>query len=532
MNGKRPTIASLHGIVAAAHPLAAQAGARILQEGGNAFDAAVATAAAIGVVEPFMSGLFGNGMATVRAMGQPIRALQFRAGVPLSFPLGRYGKREEMYRGPMATTGPGNLAGWAELLRSHGRKSLAEALAPAIRLARDGFAMIGYNVAGANNSAKDLVKYPFFDEWSRVHTGGAGSVSEGFVLRQPELADTFEAIAAHGIGHLYGGKLGQTIVDFLASQGGCLMMADIEAAQNNVWAEPLVARYRDLEVHVPSPPSQAFQFLLGLRILDGFGLAHLAHNGEAHLDIVWRAIRLAAGARINAGNPAPSLLAELLGDASVDALRQRCADGVPVEGPTEQWIAPPVEKVAGQHTTSLSVADNEGNIVCLTQSLGAMYGNGMIVPGTGVCLNNGLYWGELDPRSPNHLIPGGALMTSVSPSLSTRGGMPVLALGTPGSYGITQTQTQAMVHHVDFGLGLQDAIEAPRARLWDGRRVQAESRIDANVLDALRARGHEVEAPSAWTVAVGGMQGIAINPATGVMTGGADPRREGYVVPA
>lgn len=531
MDGHRPTIASLHGLVAAAHPQAAAAGARILAAGGNAFDAAVATAAAIGVVEPFMSGLFGNGMATVRAAGQPIRALQFRAGVPKSFPLGRYGRREEMYRGPMATTGPGNLAGWAELLRAHGTMSLAEVLAPAIRLARDGFALIRFNVAGTNSSAKDLANHPFFAAWNRIHTGGAGQVREGFVLRQPELADTFEAIAAHGIGHLYGGRLGQTIVDHLASQGGCLTMADIAAAQHTPWTEPVSVAYRDLAVHVPAPPSQAFQLLLGLRILDGFDLAGLAHNGADHLDLVWRAIRLAAGTRINAGNPDPDRLAALLSEPSIDALRQRCADGVAVEGPTEQWIAPPSETVAGQHTTSLSVADRAGNIVCLTQSLGAMFGNGMVVPGTGVCLNNGLYWGELDPRSPNHLIPGGALMTSVSPSIATRAGVPVLSLGTPGSYGITQTQTQAMVHHIDFGLGLQDAIEAPRARLWDGRRVQAENRIAAEVRAELCERGHDVEAPSAWTHAVGGMQGIAIDPATGVMTGGADPRREGYVVP-
>ncbi len=531
MDGKRPTIASLHGVVAAAHPQAAAAGARILAAGGNAFDAAVATAAALGVVEPFMSGLFGNGMATVRAAGGPIRCLQFRAGVPKSFPLGRYGRREEMYRGAMATTGPGNLAGWAELLRCHGRLSLGEALAPAIRLARDGFALIGFNVAGVNSSAKDLAKHPFFPEWNRVHTGGAGSVKEGFVLHQPELADTFEAIASLGPYHLYGGRLGQTIVEHLAAMGGCLTMADIEAAQHTPWADPISVGYRDLEVHVPPPPSQAFQLLLGLRVLDGFDLAGLPHNGVRHLDLVWRAIRLAAGTRINAGNPSPDLLAALLADASIDALRQRCADGVPVEGPTEQWIAPPAEKVAGQHTTSLSVADAAGNLVCLTQSLGAMFGNGMVVPGTGVCLNNGLYWGELDPRSPNHLIPGGALMTSVSPSIATRAGEPVLALGTPGSYGITQTQTQALVHHIDFGLPLQDAIEAPRARLWDGRRVQAENRIAPEVRGELCELGHDVEAPSAWTHAVGGMQGIAIDPATGVMTGGADPRREGYVVP-
>ncbi len=531
MDGIRPTIASLHGIVAASHPQAAAAGAQILAAGGNAFDAAVAVAAVLGVVEPFMSGLFGNGMATVRPAGGPIRALQFRAGVPRAFPLGRYGKREEMYRGPMATSAPGNLAGWDALLKAHGTLSLAEALAPAIRLARDGFALIDYTAFGINGSAKELAPYSFFEDWSRVYTGGRGAVRAGEVLRLSELADTFEAIAAHGIGHLYGGALGQRIVDHLRGLGGCLSMADIEAAQHVAWTTPLSAPYRDLMVHVPRPPSQAFQMLIGLRILDGFDVGSLPFLGVEHLDLVWRAARLAAGARIEAGNPKPELLARLLEDEAIARLRARCADGVVISGPAEQWVAPPEGRVAGQHTTSLSVSDRAGNLVCLTQSLGALFGNGVVVPGTGVCLNNGLYWGELDPRSPNHLIPGGELMTSVAPSLATRGGVPVLALGTPGSYGISQTQTQVMVHHVDYGMALQAAIEAPRARLWDGVRVQAESRIEASVIEALRARGHAVETPSAWTSAVGGMQGISIDPASGVMTGGADPRREGYVVP-
>lgn len=530
MDGVRPTIASVHGLVAASHPAAAAVGAQILSAGGNAFDAAVATAAAVGVVEPFMSGLFGNGMAIVRPAGGAIRSLQFRAGVPLQFPLGRYSTREELYRGPMATSAPGNLAGWDALLRAHGTRSLAEVLAPAIRLARDGFPLIGFNIASTNKVALELARYDFFEDWNRIHTGGQGQVEFGFVLRQPELADTFEAIAAHGIDHLYGGALGARIVAHLASRGGCLTMADIERARHAVWTDAVSAPYRNLVVHVPRPPSQAFQMLLGLRILDGFDVSALPFLGVEHLDLVWRAVRLAAGARIAAGNPSAERLAALLTEESVARLRARCADGAAVSGPTEQWLAPPVGKVAGQHTTSLSVADRAGNIVCLTQSLGTLYGNGMVVPGTGVCLNNGLYWGELDPRSPNHLIPGGELMTSVSPSLSTQGGVPVLALGTPGSYGITQTQTQVMVHRVDYRIALQAAIEAPRARLWDGVRVQAESRIDPAVIAALRARGHAVEAAEAWTSAVGGMQGISIDPASGVMIGGADPRREGYVV--
>ena len=153
----------------------------------------------------------------------------------------------------------------------------------------------------------------------------------------------------------------------------------------------------------------------------------------------------------------------------------------------------------------------------------------MVIPGTGVCLNNFLYWGEVDPRGTNPLLPGGVLALPTAPSIATKDGKLRLVLGTPGSYGICQTQAQALVQHVDFKLGMQDAIEAPRARLWDGRRVEAENRIGTRVLDALRQRGHEIEANDAWTMHVGGMQGVAIDLETGGMSGGGDPRRDSYV---
>ncbi len=207
--------------------------------------------------------------------------------------------------------------------------------------------------------------------------------------------------------------------------------------------------------------------------------------------------------------------------------RERVRDGRPIEGPTEQFVG-----ATQQHTTSFSVADGEGNVVCITQSLGAKFGCGVVVPGYGVCLNNFLYWGEVDPRGRNALRPGGSLALPMAPSIATRNGRPVLALGTPGSYGICQTQPQALVQHVDFKLGIQDAIEAPRGRLWDGRRVQVESRISPDVIAALGERGHAAEATAAWTSGVGGMHGIAIDPETAVMSGGCDPRRDGFVASA
>lgn len=532
MSGSRPVVSSVHGVVAAAHPMAASAGARVLWAGGNAFDAAAATAAALGVVEPFMSGLAGGGMATVYSAREGrVRALMFRGLVPKAFPVGKFSQRAEMLRGAMTVTGPANLAGWCALLEAGGTKSLAEVLAPAIALARDGFPATRYNVGGVALVAAELAKQPGYAEWNRNYAGGRGAVVQGEVLRQPDLADTFEAIAAKGPGHLYGGALGEALVAHVQALGGCLSMDDVMAVKTS-WEAPVAAAYRGLSVTTTPLPSQGFQYLLALRLLDGLDLRRMERDGLEHLDAVWRAIRISAGERIRLGRGSPEAVAELLGEASVARLRARLTDGVPVAGPTEQWVAPPEGKQPGQHTTSLSVADRWGNVVCLTQSLGALFGSGIVVPGTGVCLNNALYWGELDPRGPNALIPGGQLMGSTAPSIVLRGGRPVLALGTPGSYGITQTQVQALVQHVDFGLGIQDAIEAPRARLWDGRRVQAEGRFRPEVLAALAARGHGVEAAPDWTLAVGGMQGIAIDPESGAMTGGADPRREGYVVPA
>jgi gamma-glutamyltranspeptidase/glutathione hydrolase len=528
MEGRRPTVASVHGIVAAAHPLAAQAGARILSQGGNAFDAAAATTAALNVVEPYMSGLAGMGMATCYiAAEKRIRTLDFITRVPGKFPVGRFKKREEIYRGPLAAGAPGSLAGWCELVKSYGRKSLADVFAPAISLARDGFPLIELNTAMTNQAGSDLKDFPFFDTWNRNYTGGKGSVRHGQIMRQPDLARTYEAIVAEGPKYLHGGELGRKLVAHVQSLGGCMTMADLEAVQPT-WLDPLSARYRHLVVHSLPPHCEAFQYLLTLRILDGFDLAALERNGADHLDIVWRAIRLAAGERIANNQPSPELLARVMSDDNVERLRARVKDGTVIDGLTEQWF-PKHPDPGKEHTTSLSITDGEGNAICLTQSLGGGFGCGVVIPGTGVCLNNFLYWGEVDPRGTNPLLPGGVLALPTAPSIATREGRPVLVLGTPGSYGICQTQTQALVQHVDFRLTLQDAIEAPRARLWDGRRVQAESRIAAHTRDALRQRGHEIEANDAWTMLVGGMQGVAIDAETGAMTGAADPRRDSYV---
>ena len=228
MDGKRPSVSSLRGIVAAAHPQAAQAGAAILRAGGNAFDAAAATAAALNVVEPYMSGLAGMGMATCYiAAEQRVRTLDFITRVPSEFPAGRFTDREQLSRGPIATGTPGNLAGWCELVSRYGRKQLADVFAPAIDLARNGFPLTEYNVSAISDTAEEFTlplplregergrgpDEPFQADWARTYNTG------GTILRQPDLARTYEAIVAEGPRHLHGGALGNAIVEHVRALG-------------------------------------------------------------------------------------------------------------------------------------------------------------------------------------------------------------------------------------------------------------------------------------------------------------------------
>ncbi len=524
----RPTVRGVAGMVAAAHPLAAAAGADILNSGGNAFDAAAATAAALNVVEPYMSGLAGLGMATCYVAAEKrVRCLDFIPPVPRDFDAGRLAK-SDIDAGPKANGVPGNLAGWATLVEDYGRKSLAEVLAPAIGHARRGYPVSRFHLAmlavmPARNPSQ---------EWARVYSLG-GTAREGTVLRQPELAETLEAIAAEGPGYLHGGPLGDAMVAHLAGLGGCMSMADLEAVAP-VWQEPLVAAYQGLEVHVPPPAAESFQLLLTLRILDGLELGQFEHLGVDHLDTVFRAIRVAAELRIRNNRASVERIEELLTEETIAPLRELVAGRAPVFGRTEQWADGPLVDGPSlkEHTTSLSVVDRDGNAVCITQSLGSPYGSGVVIPGTGVCMNNFLNWGDLEPQSTNALAGGGPMAMCLAPSISLVEGEPVLALGTPGSYGILQTQTQAFVHRLDFGLDLQAAIEAPRARLWDGRKVDIEGRVRPEVVAGLKERGHQVTVDQDFTWKVGGMQAVARDPASGALEGAADPRRDGAAIPA
>jgi gamma-glutamyltranspeptidase / glutathione hydrolase len=526
MDGNRPVVASLRGMVAAAHPQAAFVGARILREGGNAFDAAVATAAALGVVEPFMSGPAGLGMASYYSQAEgKTGCLDFVPGVPRGFDASACTK-EDTYLGPKASGVPGNLAGWHAMSTRYGRLPWATLLAPAIELASEGVPVTQMLPTVTPEYWALRSSDP---EWVRVYANGGEPMPVGWVLRQTDLANTLSRIAVEGPSVFYEGAIAQQMVHHLSSLGGWLSAEDLAAVEPH-WLSTVSVAYRGRQIHSLPPPAEAFQCLATLGILDAVDVAGLKPDDVDHVDTIIRAARLAAEARITHNQASRQHIEALLSGELLEHLRERFHAGDGIHGRAQQWqpMTDPERVGRREHTTSLSVGDSEGNLVCMTQSLGSIYGSGVVIPGTGICMNNFLNWGDLNPASPNHLRPGGRLSMCLAPTVTMQDDKPILALGTPGSYGILHTQVQALVQHFDFGLPLQQAIEAPRVRLWDDNLVHAEGRFDASTIARLNERGHVVHSIAPWTRVVGGIQAVSRDPVTRALIGAADPRRDGY----
>jgi gamma-glutamyltranspeptidase / glutathione hydrolase len=523
----RPTVRAVGGMVSSAHPLASAAGAKMLEAGGNAFDAIVATAAVLNVAEPFMSGLAGLGCATVfTAKERKVRVLDFHPLVPAAFDAGKLDSLD-IRDGANASGTPGNLAGWCTLASELGTLPLSTLLAPAIKHARQGIPVSPFFVEMVRVSRPRNMQ----PEWLSTYIDPTEDATLNAVLKQPDLAETLEAIASEGPSYLYDGPLGRKMIAHLQSLGGCMTEDDL-AAVAPVWEEPVVTNYRGLDVHVPPPPAESFQFLLTLKLLDGVDIGVMEHLSADHLDTVFRAVRLAAETRIRNNKCSPARVAELLSERYIVPLHKRLLASTPIIGRTEQFGdgALPGGVELREHTTSFSAIDRDGNAVCLTQSLGSMFGSGVVIPGTGVTMNNFMNWGDLHPDSPNRLVGGERFGMCLAPSISLKDGDAVLALGTPGSYGILQTQAQAMVHHLDFGLDLQAAIDAPRARLWDGAKVALEARVEEPVIEELKRRGHEIEMTTPFSMQCGGMHAIHRDPKSGALSGAADSRRDGAAI--
>lgn len=554
------------GMVASAHPASTQAGLDVLKEGGNAFDAAVAVASTLNVVEPFMSGVGGIGVALLYiAREKRTRVLNFSGRAASGATPDKYDEQTKQI-GPKAPLVPGNVAGWLTWHEKYGKLPRKRLFRDAIDLAANGVPLTPFSseMLALNWSlltASDSTRASFL-------SGAQKPVSPGALFRQPDLARSLSEIAEGGKEVFYEGRLARSIVESFTKLGGLLTEEDL-ASYRAEWEEPLSTSYRGHEVRVPPPNSSGFQIAETLNILEGY--EHLEYGARDTLHLLIEAVKLAIEDRLDyGGDPAMSRIPieRLLSKQYAATLRKKinlrtarpqkpqryprehlaAGDGLPSERPRfDLGAATPATTFASaarsrwqdghdwwRHglTTHFAVVDQEGNAVSVTQTLGNGYGCGVVAEGTGIFLNNMCLWFDIDPSVPsvNLIAPRKRVDFCVSPVQIFRDGRLRLSIGTPGSYGILQTTVQIICNVLDFGMNVQEAIEAPRFRLQEPGLMSFEGRFPQELVDDLNARGHTItRLPQGWSRLVGGAHGIQVTEHDTLM-GGADPRRDGLAL--
>ena len=527
----RSTVMGRRGMVASAHPLASLAGLRMLMAGGNAIDAAVATMAALNVVEPYMSGLGGGGVMLLHLSNGETQMLDYSGRAPAAADASVL-DAESVDVGPRSLTTPSALAGWLAALERHGTMSPADVFAPAIEYAEQGVPLTVKNALffdSADQRVHGVARDTFF---------ATSAPAAGTICRQPMLAKTYRALAQGGAEAFYHGEVGERLVAAIQQAGGLLTEQDL-ADVSVRWAEPSRSTYRGYELRTTSWPMTSYELQLTLNILDGFDLGHGGHNSVQSIHTMIEAMKLSIADRVVYAGRAEPPPAGLLA-AGYAAQRRALIDSTRAAPIASDRFVPSSQAGSIQPgnpgdftrecTTHLDVIDQAGNAVSITQSLGAIFGSGFMAGDTGIMMNNFLYFLDLDPASPNVIRGNAPMLGPLTPTMLFRDDRLFLMIGTPGGFGITQTTVQMISNVVDHGYGVQAAIEAPRFKTIANTQLVIEDRVPGTVLDELRLLGHEVIPIEGWSAAVGGGQGILIDPETGAYSGGADPRRDGYAM--
>lgn len=528
----RPVVMGTNGMVASAHPLASLAGIRILQQGGNAIDAAVATAAALNVVEPYMSGLGGGGYMVIHSSSGETSVLDYSGVTSANVDIEEL-TLETIDVGGKAPVVPGAPDGWLKAVNERGNLSIEEVFAPAIEYAEAGAPLTiinarFYSMAGERLDAD--AKNVF---WPAGSAPGSAAI-----VRQPQLAETFKTLAMQGSRYFYEGPLGAEVVRAVQAVDGYLTEEDLGTFEA-IWSTPLSACYRGYELRTVGPPATSFQVPATLKILEGFDLAASGQNSAETIHIMAEAVKLAVADRIRWAGDLDAPFDGLFADDYAESRRALIdlQKATPVEG--ERYTRPLPENAvrpgspedfARENTTHFDVVDRDGNGVSVTQSLGSFFGSGVMGGSTGIMLNNFSHFFDLDADSANAIGPSTPRMTSMAPTIVLRDGKPFLLIGTPGAFGILVTTVQMISNVLDHEYSVQAAIEAPRFRTFAGNEIAMELRFPEAVRADLTKRGHAIRLLDAWSPVVGGGQGIMIDPASGAFGGGADPRRDGYAI--
>jgi gamma-glutamyltranspeptidase/glutathione hydrolase len=499
---------------AAGTPYAAEAAAETYRAGGNAADAAVAAAAAVGVTEPLMSSIGGGGFALVRDSsgraelidyydvmpGKGLPASAFGAGGAPQTVILKYGAGVRSIVGGASSAVPGSLRGWEKILERHGRLGLGEALAPAIRLAREGFNLcrtsgLWFQVAEEVLRLTDETRKHFY-KGDRVYL-------EGEEVRFPELADTLQAVGEVGVELFYEGELARRISSYMLKMGGIITEEDL-AEYGVVVREPMSVSYGAGAMYTNGPPSAGGPTLAQmLKVLSAYDL--VAMPDEQYAMLLAGAMKLALEDRDSQyldGDRNGEVAQRLTGDEYAAEQRRRI-----------------FSSFGSPHTTHLSCVDGDGLAVSITASMG--YGSGLVVPGTGIPMNNTLGEPELNPRGFHALVPGERLVSSMSPTVvsSEVGGL--ISLGSPGASRIPTAILQTVINVVDFGMSLEEAVLAPRIHAEDDLFAYEAGARTADLDEYGRVLSYET--PNMF---FGGVNAVRRTPA-GRFEAAADPRRSG-----
>ena len=551
----RPVVMGSRGMVCSAHPLASQAGIAMLQRGGNAVDAAIATAAALNVVEPLMSGIGGDGFIMVyQREGDRLEVCNGTGAAPYAADPGRFQAKGIPMKGVLSASTPGLLDAWLAVHERYGSLSLSQDMALAIDLAENGFP-VSHVLAQAIAEEPSLGRFPT----SRaIFTRDGRPLQAGEALYQKDLARTFQAIVAGGRDVFYGGEVGEALVKFIQDQGGLLTLEDLADCRAQ-WQEPIHTGYRGYTVYEAPPNSSGHVLLQELSLVEQFDLQSLGCNTAESIHLMVEAKKLAFADREAYVADPRFVDIPIQGLVSKEYVRERAALIDLNRAATRVAAGNPKSHQSGRRdvagaiaqeedTTCFAVVDRWGNAVCQLQSLQSGWGSSVVAGDTGILLNNRMTYWHLDPDHVDYLQPGKRVRHTMNPVLVFKDGDPaegvarhlVLACGTPGADTQVQTNLQVITHVLDFGMTVAEAVEAPRWRNTHGATestiphegddlLYLEDRYDDRVRSGLAGKGHRLEIIGPWA-ASGCEVMIQVDPATGALCGAADPRRDGYAV--
>jgi gamma-glutamyltranspeptidase/glutathione hydrolase len=523
-------------MVSCPHALASEAGVEILKAGGSAVDAAIATSAVLSVVYPHMTSAGGDAFwliydaerGSVRYLGAAGRAA---AGASVEWFRTR-GYDEIPLRGilPATVTVPGAVDGWCRAHDAYGRLPLARDLRAAVEYARDGFP-ITRRVATSLERASTLLADNA--EAAAIFLPEGRLPRMGERLRNPDLARTLEAIGAEGRAGFYEGETAREMARYSRAHGGFHTEADL-GRQRAEWGEPISTRYRGVTIYETPPPTQGVSVLQMLNLVEPVDLGALEFLGPEHVHLLVQAKMIAFHDRDQVlADPefVPVPVERLLSRAHADA-RRRLID----PRRALAWDRVPSWGSLAGDTVYVAVVDARGNAASLIHSLYGNYGSGVVAGRTGVVLQNRGAYFSLDPAHPNRLEPGKRPLHTLVASLAFRGDRLWQVLGCMGADGQPQIHLQAYTAMIDFGLDVQQAVEAPR---WLSGRfalgeprdlLNMEARFPAHTFTALEARGHVINRWEAWNERAGHAHGITIDPVSRVLMGGTDPRSDGAAI--